>query len=556
MKRGWMTAAAAMVISGILTTAAATAQEQQAEPALPSTVTQAALFKNGLGFFTAQTVLPEDTTAFTITPMAAAAHGTFWVSYPQAAGTVRLVAGEEDATEEIPAISVEELLRANVGEMLHVTMGDKTVSGKLTYFAENRPGQTPEPYPFGGQPARQEERARMVLIETEDQGVLAVDPSRITSVRFNGNAKTTFSVMRKAVTLHVQMEYPAAGETLTTSYLAKGMTWAPSYLVDITDAAMATLTAKAEIINEAGDLQDTMVQLVTGFPHWQFADIVSPLAMKTNLAEFLKALQEGSDRQDRERRHGVLSNVMTQTVSLPGMAGETPMPAYGTAQQGQTTEDLFFYPLHGVNLRKGQTGYYGLFTEKVPYQHVYRWEIPDYVGENDVYSYSYNSEPKPQPQEEVWHCLRLTNDTKAPWTTAPAQTMKDGFILGQDTLNYTPASAKALLKITRAVNVKAEQNELEINRKREALKHYEQYYDLITLEGKLQVMNMQDKAITLEITKTLSGEVIQMNPEAAMEKPAKGLRRMNSMTKLTWSIDLAAGEQKEISYQYKVYVRR
>ena len=44
-----------------------------------------------------------------------------------------------------------------------------------------------------------------------------------------------------------------------------------------------------------------------------------------------------------------------------------------------------------------------------------------------------------QKQEEVWHCIRLENTGKTPWTTAPAETVKDGLIIGQDTLNYTPA---------------------------------------------------------------------------------------------------------------------
>ena len=45
-------------------------------------------------------------------------------------------------------------------------------------------------------------------------------------------------------------------------------------------------------------------------------------------------------------------------------------------------------------------------------------------------------------QQEVWHCIRLDNVMNLPWTTAPAEIVKDGVILGQDTLNFTPVKEK------------------------------------------------------------------------------------------------------------------
>jgi hypothetical protein len=78
----------------------------------------------------------------------------------------------------------------------------------------------------------------------------------------------------------------------------------------------------------------------------------------------------------------------------------------------------------------------------------------------------------------------------------------------------------------------------------------------VTVEGKLSVRNFQQKAITLEITKTLSGEVKSSAPEAKMESLARGLRRMNAVRKLTWTVELEPGERKDLGYLYEVYVRR
>jgi hypothetical protein len=170
--------------------------------------------------------------------------------------------------------------------------------------------------------------------------------------------------------------------------------------------------------------------------------------------------------------------------------------------------------------------------------------------------YDDQSRQRREPEQEVWHCIRLDNVMKMPWTTAPAEIIKDGTILGQDTLNYTPVKEQATVKITRAVNVKAEQVELEKDRKRDAGHWYNYSWDLITVEGKLSVTNYQEKPIALEITKMLSGEVKAMTPEAKLEKLAKSLRAVNPNTKLTWTTELGPGEKRDFSYNYEVYVRR
>ena len=150
----------------------------------------------------------------------------------------------------------------------------------------------------------------------------------------------------------------------------------------------------------------------------------------------------------------------------------------------------------------------------------------------------------------------MKNNSKVPWTTAPAEIIKEGLILGQDTLNFCPLKGVTTLRITQAVSVKAEQLELETARQRDAATLYGHRYDLITVKGDLSITNFQTKAIMLEITKTLSGELKSSKPEAKIEKLARGLRRMNGVVKLTWTIELEPGEHKQLDYVYDVYVRR
>jgi len=520
---------------------------------------QVALFKNGLAFFVSEVTCPDRKDSFSFVPKAAASHGTFWVAYPPQVKLKSLVAKETKVERQLKAVSISELLEANVGSKVRLWFSDRedlSVEGVIKYFAEVREPPVPNPYAPGTRQTTNRRganitRSHLTILETRS-GELCVNPENVRRIEFPpGKAKKTFASKSKSMQLDVKMGAPAGGKKLTVSYLAKGITWAPSYIVDITNEQKAVISAKAAIINEACDLDDVTVQLVTGFPHFQFADVVSPLTLKENLAQFLQSLL----RRQSEPSSGSMSNVMRRKVGDMSMV-QSPMPEYGAAKAGKVAEDLFFYPVEKVHLGRRETGYFPLFTGSVPYKHIYQWKIPDYVTQEDYYFQLRRREQDREPDEEVWHCLRMDNTGKVPWTTAPAQILKEGLIVGQDTLNYTPVRGETTLRITQAVSVKADQVELETDRKRDAAQLYGHHYDLVTVEGKFSVINFQQKAITLEIAKTLSGELKSSQPEAKIEKQARGLRRMNGVLKLTWTIELEPGQQKELSYTYDVYVRR
>ncbi len=368
---------------------------------------QAALFKNGLGFFVSEVVCPEGKASFTIVPAAAALHGTFWVVQPPTVKLESLVAKEVELKKSTEAVTIEELLRANIGRSVWLSFDDKgesTIKGVIRSFAEDREAPPPAPYAPGtearevAQPVPRPLQATLIIIETE-AGEVAINSQGVRRVQFlDGKPNKTFTSKSKSVQLDIQMAKPAGGKKLMLSYLAKGITWAPSYIVDITEPNKAVVSAKAVVINEVCDLNDVTIQLVTGFPNLQFADIVSPLAMKEKLAQFLQSLTRG--QSERGRLLGVAGNVMAQrAASMPMEDREMAfMPSYGAAEAGKTSEDLFLYPIEKVNLAKGQTGYYPLFTESVAYKHIYEWKIPDYVNEDEQYSYQRRREQE-QPEK-------------------------------------------------------------------------------------------------------------------------------------------------------------
>ena len=516
-----------------------------------------ALFKNGFGFFVREGTLTEGQRAVLLGPFAAPAHGTFWISTPSRAGLVGLVARDVAGTDETPAATIQDLLRGSVGRTVSLYLHgqqEPSLTGKLIAFAPESERPQYDPYGMGisrlaGPPPGLGEYA---LIET-DRGVTAFQPSTVSRADFVGGVPSvTYPRPSKQAQLEAVFGSPSPGDWLSVSYLAKGITWAPSYLIDITDPKQARITAKALILNEAEPLDDTHVDLVTGFPHLSFADVLSPISRREGLGQFLQSLARGSSRPEE-------ASVMTQAVmsnSAEGMdfARGVVTPSYGRAAAGQAAEDLFFYPIENVTLGKGETGYYPLFTESVPYAEFYEWQIADYIDPEGHYTRP--TARSGSDREVVWHSVRFTNTMAMPWTTAPAQLMKDGQIIGQDTVSYTAPSAASAVKITHAIGVKAEQTEFEVGREREALRLYGDYFDRVTIEGSLRVANYTGELISLEITKTVSGEIKGTQPKAKDVALARGLSAMNAMHELTWKIELQPGDSKEMTYTYQALIRR
>jgi hypothetical protein len=296
-----------------------------------------------------------------------------WISYASGVDLASVVAREVEFIETVDAITIQELLEANQGHSVTLTVGEDEITGVVTYVARNRETPPTDPYTPGGRTGQTEIRepwnrnqAGLAMVQT-DTGLLCIDPRTVTRIFFaEERIERRFGRRVKNVELDVHLNEPAGGQKLTVTFLAKGITWAPSYMVDISDEQRARLSAKAVILNDACKLEAVEVQLVTGFPHLQFSDIVSPLAMKENLAQFLKALNQGGSESHRSAIEG---NVMYQNVAYAGARMAPAVPEYGTADTGVVAEDLFLYPAGRIDLDRYETAYIPLFTESVPYEH-------------------------------------------------------------------------------------------------------------------------------------------------------------------------------------------
>ena len=531
------------------------------EPPLPVLQTKTktiAVFKNGLAFITRQGT-SEFRDGWAVTEnVPNASLGSVWIGALDKGVRLDEVIGYHEETKRpIEAISLEELLEANTGKKAKITWNDnKTVEGVIMSVPKARAARPLESVPsadynrYDSNPQALPKPASIAIIDTGD-GKVVLNKSSITKIDFSGDFSTTYQSQEKAKRVKFKVSGAKKDATVALSYLQKGITWIPGYLVNIEDPKKARITLKATLINDVEDLDGVDIFFIVGYPNFIYADVLSPLSLEESLTQFMQSLRREGGRDE--------SNLGALTRQRVSFQYNAPAPRidynYETMPElpGAGEEDLFFYSKESAGIKKGERAEYQIFSSDVDYRHVYEWEVPDTINV-DLRGNQRDSQ-NAQDKEQVWHSIKLTNATKYPWTTAPAFVISQWKPLAQDTLNYTSRNSSTNLKMTIATDVKHERQEHETDRQRD-LKLYNYSYDLVTVKGDLKIKNLKDKEITMEIKKKTTGEVIEASHKGKIEKIAEGLRGVNQNSIVSWEIPLKAGEEVNVVYRYKVYIAR
>lgn len=523
-------------------------------------ITRVALFKNGLGFFSSAITLPKNATTVKLQKLPIPSHGTFWIGYPQNVKINALFSSMETINKTEPANNMVKLLQANAGRKVtvHPSTEDMTsIKGVIVkVIPEGKIVEPLSPYRMHirSNRYRSNQSPTMVVIKTVT-GTVVINADLIARADFTeSNISTSMSTVSRQPNIKIKLQEPAGGKQIGISYLARGITWAPSYLIDISDPKIAKLSAKAVVINEVADMHNVRLDLVTGFPNIRFGEINSPVAMSYKLAGFLQSLIRGRSESSRSRSVIMQQSIASNFAQQDNFSNDIPVPEYSTAQKGTTSEDLFLYPINNFTILLGETAYIPLFTAQVPYKHIYIWEIVDMLDNHEQYRRG-RTQNEPQLAEEIWHSCRLTNNMNMPWTTAPAEFVKDGQFTGQDICYYTAPGTQTTIRLNRALNIQAEETEIELERKRHAVRFHGSNYDLVKIQGTLKLHNRLDKSVDMEVTKKLSGKVLTMVPHAQDIPTAKGLKRVNQRHLLKWKFTMQPDKKQTLSYTYEVFIR-
>lgn len=490
-------------------------------PVMPMSIVSASMFKNGYAVIVREGTLPAGGSA-TIEEVPSAVLGTFWLTASSGVVVDSATMTNQTTTEDAAAQTLDEILGANVGKRLALQLGDKTeIVGTL------------------------ESAAGTILVVREDEGMRVLAKSAVAQVRSVGG-ELVWKVPRSSAKPVLDLRYKnvgSAGKFYMVS-LERGLTWTPAYSIDITDPKKLKLISKATILDDTGDLKNIEVRLITGFPNVPFISFWDPFSSHQSVDQFVGGMMQ-MGTPDQMRAGAGRGMMMNQAPAAPGNFDEA-FPQSNLP--GISAEDLFFYRLPGVSLKKGDRGYYVLFSSTSDYSHVYEWSIPDRIV-ND--RYNQNDAPA-----DVWHSLSFKNNAGQPLTTGTATIFKGGEILGQDMLRYTSAGSDALVKMTKALDIHAEDAEEETGRTVVEQPIHSNYYDVVTLKGTLSIQNLKSEDVSLKITKELTGEMIAADGTPKITTITKGLRAVNPRQSLEWKINLKPDERRILTYSYRVHIIR
>lgn len=485
-------------------------------------IIDATLFKNGYAVVIRQVTVPSSGTVLVKEPPEAVL-GTLWIYGDQGGQIKSVVAGRTPVETEytVNASSVADALRINKGKVMDITWYDqkewRVITGKVLNVSE-----------------------QLVVIEENSGQQMFVSLTSIAS--FKGNKDLVWTEVRKATTdtpiLRIQAN---PGSKVNIMAMQAGMTWSPSYMIDISDEKKLKITGKATIINDLGVMENITARLVTGFPNMNYIGQWDPLTAMLAVVNYPAGGSGGGGRAAPMQNQAVMGRREMSSDSAFGSF----VPSTG---EGFSGEDLFFLPIEKVMLKQGERGYFALFQADSPFKHLYTLDLPGSLAERGGQDFA-------RTDLDIWHELEFDNNTKMPWSTGPSLIVKNGQMLGQDELKYTTPGTKVNVKITKALDIAAEAREEEIERERGVLKdrYNNPTYDLVTVKGTIELTNLKASDVDMRIRKSIEGEVIEAPGSASSFKSTKRLNQVNINSVIEWRPSLKKGEKVTFTYTYKVY---
>jgi hypothetical protein len=479
-----------------------------------------------------------------------ALNGTFWISSPTKEMSIAKSFLQDKEVQGL-AVSYAEMFLANDGKKVRILQSSDTswMEGKIKIL------QTPNPDPT--KPAiKSGSLYALVLNNGTTTMITHSQLNSCTKVEFLENPTFTNSSIQKLPIMQVNFTTAKEKQALNLMYLSKGISWTPDYLIELIAEDKAKMTLRTTVINEAEDIDVAKLNMVAGVPNFSYA---------TTIADFLNLIykQESYNTRALEQSYQNFAAPSMNAAVYDNEAvfraddfNPAPTGNFGSAE-GNSIEDLFFYSIDNVMIKKGERALLDIFTAEVPIEHVYEVILSQ---NSPSYTTSYSFEQQKLP---VVHTLKLTNTSDYVWTSAPAMVVKNDKSkispVSQDLLKYTSIKDNINLKLTEAPDVAIKFNEKEIARKvndksvKEANNRL-RYYDLVTVEAEIEIQNYKSKDIRLDAKRAIVGKLLETNEKWKLAPRIKSYDSYNPYTDVCWEMKMKAGETRKVVYKYEVLV--
>jgi hypothetical protein len=505
------------------------------------------LFKNGSAFYLKSGKVRSQKGTYRITKnIPSALFGTFWIQSPT--DELNFVSSYNDKVEESTktmTVNFAQSLSANLGKKVRLHIGkDEIIEGVVEEVEEIKNSKDDTAF------SPSQFLITNLLTFRMDSLWMTISVAEIRRIEFleKPNQILESKVTQNKPVLSFNFVNQKAEQNLEMMYLQNGLSWTPGYLIELIDDEKAQLTLRAQVINNAEDIEKTDINFVVGVPNFRFANRLSSLVDFYN--SYVPAVNAGfsnSMQVSSENAYEILED-QSSFLGLDALASQV---------TGSAEEDLFFYNLKNFSLKKGGRGHYPIFSKQIEIAHIYECNLNANNANQNYFQESFLFSP--DNTDKVFHSVKVNNDTEFPWTTGVAMVVKgtkDQKPISQDQLNYTPIKGHSFIKLTEAPDVKVKHAEKEIAREDKVMKNPQNknyYLDLVTVEGQVKIKNYKAKKIDLNIRRTITGELISTSSKW-LESMLVTRNGQNKINNVCWETSIDTGEELIINYKYKVYV--
>lgn len=546
MRRIWLALAVAFCLIGL-----SMADEAANEKPVTSKVVSVALFKNGLAVVKRQVGL-DGAGVYRLTDVPEPVHGTFWVESKDPLEA--RVESRETPAEPSSGLGVnlqEEL--AGLKVTVHGKNNKNAVTGTVMKVPTREEDGTEVMATEYGSYRPPTTASRYLILKTE-KGFSYVDFNDIAALEAEGQPQ--MRMVKKPVLLLMADKNVKAGPA-QISYLAHGLSWAPSYRVDLTDAKKLSIEQHAVIRNELADLADTDVSLISGYPSVQFSNVISPLSARQSWANFFNALNGASSGRQQFDNSFMAQNAYAGNRASAAIAA----PALG-ANTGDTI-DLHFHPIGKRSLKKGSSMALATGKAEADYERIVDWTIPD---NRDEWGSPTGNGRRVDPnsgeslQDDIWDAFKFKNPLPFPMTSAPAMVVTAGNFSGQRSVLWTNKGEEATVRVNKALSIRARHVEYENQTAANGVSERDIVYiggrrfRRATVNGELRLCNHRTVEAKLIVKRHFSGDFVNGEGDPKIELREEGIWTVNKRNELIWTMTLKPAEERIIKFQYTVLV--
>lgn len=268
-----------------------------------------------------------------------------------------------------------------------------------------------------------------------------IDVSTIASVEVTGPFQPAKRKVEKPVLLFRIAKPDAATGLVRISYLSKGMAWAPSYQIDLTDKHKLNIRQNALVRNELVDIKDTEVSLISGFPNIRFSHVDSPMWPGGSLAAFVQQVNLSDSRRSGAFDNGgvihsqaILSNY-SSSVGPGSIVPEMP-------EAGNASGDIHYESIGKQTLATGDSLARDVASVTAAYQRAVEWKMAD--------------------RRDAWDGVQFNNPFTFPMTIGSASIVEGGKFRGQSPSTWANPGQQLCLQVTKALSVYTKHSEYEV----------------------------------------------------------------------------------------------